>query len=82
MINLFLAILLGNFDSSRAYLSKVKKFEELNKYVKKENMTIQDSLERSLGDLGKHLNIKYFSMYMESPLRKKSKMRVLSLIHI
>ena len=58
MVNLFLAILLGNFDASRTYLNKAKKFEEIKFYRQKKRLPLSVVLVRVLGDLGDHINKK------------------------
>lgn len=52
MLNLFLAILLGNFDSSRHFLYKQKKIEEIVKLTQ-HGISIGSSIEISLGRMGK-----------------------------
>jgi hypothetical protein len=40
MLNLFLAILLGNFNASRLYLSKIKKFDEIKRLRKTKKLPL------------------------------------------
>ena len=55
MINLFLAILLGNFDSARSELKKEEKMEQIEDYLSMKGITIECALEIVLGDLGRHI---------------------------
>lgn len=48
MLNLFLAVLLGNFDNARNYMEKKKLFLEFEK-CKKKNMDLKKSLKYVLG---------------------------------
>lgn len=54
MLNLFLAILLGNFDSARQLMAKKRAFEEFSKLNKKK-VPLQISLIIVLGDLGEYI---------------------------
>jgi hypothetical protein len=54
MLNLFLAILLGNFDSARQLMAKKKAFEEFKK-LKKKGVPLKISLVIVLGDLGEYV---------------------------
>jgi hypothetical protein len=54
MLNLFLAILIGNFDSVRQLMAKKKAFEELKKLHKK-GMPLKIALVIVLGDLGEYI---------------------------
>lgn len=51
MLNLFLAILLGNFESSRQLMAKKKAFEDFNKLYKKKT-PLHIALVIVLGELG------------------------------
>ena len=55
MINLFLAILLGNFNSSRQLIAKRKVFDELKRLNKKKT-PLPIALIIVLGDLGDYIN--------------------------
>ena len=57
MLNLFLAVLLGNFDNARMYMEKKKLFAEFEK-CKKQNMDLKDSLNSVLGKVSDQV-IKY-----------------------
>lgn len=54
MLNLFLAILLGNFDSARQLMAKKKAFDEFKKLHKKK-VPLHISLEIVMGDLGEYI---------------------------
>ena len=63
MLNLFLAILLGNFDKARNYGQKKKVFEAFREIMeKKENkddeIPLLKALDLILGDMSKHVKIK------------------------
>lgn len=55
MINLFLAILLGNFNSSRQLMAKRKAFDEF-KRLKRKKTPLPIALIIVLGDLGDYIN--------------------------
>ena len=54
MLNLFLAILLGNFDSARQLMATRRAFEEFKKLHKKK-VPLKVSLIIVLGDLGEYV---------------------------
>jgi hypothetical protein len=54
MLNLFLAILLGNFDSARQLMAKKRAFEEFKRLHKKK-VPLSIALEIILGDLGEYV---------------------------
>jgi hypothetical protein len=54
MLNLFLAILLGNFDSARQLMAKKRAFEEFKRMHKKK-IPLSIALEIILGDLGEYV---------------------------
>jgi hypothetical protein len=54
MLNLFLAILLGNFDSARQLMAKKRAFEEF-KRLRKKKVPLSIALEIILGDLGEYV---------------------------
>jgi hypothetical protein len=56
MLNLFLAIVLGTFDTSRFYLNKIQKLEEIKRLRKYQKLPISVVLLRTLGGLGAHIN--------------------------
>lgn len=57
MLNLFLAILLGNFDKARIYGQKKKVFEAFKEIIC-EGKTLNEALDIILGDMSKHVKIK------------------------
>lgn len=56
MLNLFLAILLGNFEKARRYRQKKQVFEAFNGILSKSNMNV--ALDIILGDLSSHVKKK------------------------
>jgi hypothetical protein len=57
MLNLFLAILLGNFDKARHFITKKKVFEGFLK-SKEKNCTLNKALDRVLGEAADHVRNK------------------------
>ena len=57
MLNLFLAILLGNFDKARTFGQKKKVFEAFREIIC-EGKTLNESLDIILGEMSKHVKIK------------------------
>lgn len=54
MLNLFLAVLLGNFDNARLYMDKKKLFSELE-ICKRKNMGLKQSLRYVLGKVSEQV---------------------------
>lgn len=74
MLNLFLAILLGNFDAARQLMAKKRAFEEFKKHKKKTPLPI--ALVIVLGDLGEYIRdnvIKDDVDYIKEPESDKMK---------
>ena len=57
MLNLFLAILLGNFDKARNYSQKLKVFETFREILFN-GKTLNEALDIILGDMSIHVKTK------------------------
>ena len=74
MLNLFLAIMLGNFDKARVFSEKknvLYAFEELMN-DKKTNLTFEEILDAILGCCSNH--VKYGILGMPRPMNKNEKL--------
>ena len=56
MINLFLAILLGNFGASRSNIMKSNKIYEIEEYLKIGKLPMEAVMELGFGEYGKHMH--------------------------
>ena len=61
MLNLFLAILLGNFDKARNFGQKKKVFEAF-KEITENGYTLNDAIDIILGDMAFHVKTKVLKM--------------------
>lgn len=57
MLNLFLAILLGNFDKARSFGQKKKVFEAFME-IKEQGKDLEESLDLILGDMSYYVKTK------------------------
>jgi len=58
MLNLFLAILLGNFDRARHYWMKRKIFDAFYKQIIQRQQPLLDAIDYILGDMASHVKEK------------------------
>ena len=55
LLNLFLAIMLGNFGKAKVYGQKKKVFEAFNELLHEHNYSIINACDVILGDLSEHV---------------------------